>query len=360
MAEPVPGAATILVIDDDTATRRLLARQLQIMGGFQVVLAESGMAGVALAEEVAPEVILLDVDMPDMDGYETCSKLKSQFSTADIPVILVTGAHRTSKAVVRGFEAGANDFMSKPVSRVDLFARVHVVLREQALREDYRRLATQDPMTGLANRRQFFLATTQALVRLRRRGGGELVLILADLDKFKQVNDAYGHDFGDEVIVTFSRILKRCTSRTCHAGRLGGEEFALVVSQETRDEGISLANRLRETFAAVEFDADTEPKHFTASFGVASYDGQSGDLDFDLLLKQADIALYAAKKAGRNRVTAYWNLDQDEQLAVPAAQQHARSGKRAKTHRSFVGVVDRAEADTPTPQAPAQDALEQR
>ncbi|MFQ5424894.1 MAG: diguanylate cyclase domain-containing protein [Phycisphaerae bacterium] len=347
---------TILAIDDDRFIRTLLERLIQ-SAGFRCILAENGPSGVALAEEHRPNAIILDVEMPGMDGYEACEKLKSQLSTADIPVIFVTGTERTNEAVEHGFAIGANDFLAKPINRVDLFARIRVVLREQALREAFRRLATQDALTGLLNRRQFFLNATEAIIQARH--GGESVLLLADLDKFKSVNDTYGHDFGDEVLVTFSRLLKRATNRNCHAGRIGGEEFAVVLCHADRSRGLALGEQIRQTFAAVEFDAETEPKHFSASFGVAAYSGEPKDFTPDAFLKQADIALYAAKERGRNCVVPFWGLDDQAMRAVPAEKQHARSQKRTQTERAYVGVSPDPSGNPPSTTDTGEPTLRQ-
>jgi len=339
---------TILVIDDDASTRTLHQRLVQT-AGFQVLVAEDGKRGIALAEEFQPNVVLLDVSLPEVNGFEVCRHLKNQLSTAEIPVVFVTGTDANPQTIKLGFDAGADDFLQKPVNAALLIARVRVILQQQALREAYRQLATKDSLTGLINRRQLFFGITEALMR-GRKDGTSSALVLADLDKFKAINDLYGHDFGDEVLVTFSRILERHVSRHETAGRLGGEEFALVLPGAGREDGVRAANRIREVFSAIVFDAGSDAKHFTASFGVAHFDGTPRNLDADQFLKQADLALYAAKLAGRNCVKAFWELDPNRLPTIAEGKGHTRTRNRSKTDRAYVHVdVDPSKADNTAP-----------
>lgn len=329
---------TILVIDDDASTRVLHQRLVQ-SAGFQVLVAEDGKRGIALAEEFQPNVVLLDVGLPEINGFEVCRHLKDQLSTAEIPVVFVTGSDANPQTIKLCFDAGADDFLQKPVNAALLIARVRVILQQQALREAYRELATKDSLTGLTNRRQLFFAITEALMR-GRKNGTPSALVLADLDKFKLINDQFGHDFGDEVLVTFSRVLQRNVSRHETAGRLGGEEFGLIIPDASRRDGFCAANRIREVFSSVVFDAAGDPKQFTASFGVAHFDGKQQNLDADQFLKQADLALYAAKSAGRNCVKSFWELDPANLPVIAAEHSHTRTRRRAKTSRAYVQSDD--------------------
>ena len=343
---------TILVIDDDASTRALHQRLIQC-AGFQVLVAEDGKRGIALAEEFQPNIILLDIGLPNMNGYEVCRHLKNQLSTAEIPVVFITADGAGPETIKQGFDAGADDFLTKPVNAPLLVARVRVILQQQALREAYRQLATRDALTGLTNRRQVFFGITESLMR-SKRDGTPSTLIMADLDQFKSINDRWGHDFGDEVLVTFSRVLQRSTSRQDTAGRIGGEEFALVLSDTTREAGLREANRIREVFSSIVFDADGDSKQFTCSFGVAHFEGPSQTFDADQFFKQADIALYAAKTGGRNRVVAYWELDPNNLPVVAASESHTRDRKRCRTERAYLHADDAvASANGPTAPAPA-------
>lgn len=339
---------TVLVIDDDDATRKLHQRLVQC-AGFQVLVAEGGKRGIALAEEFQPNVILLDVGLPQMNGYEVCRYLKDQLSTADIPVVFVTGEGAGPETIKQGFEAGADDFLTKPVNSALLIARIRVILQQQALRDAYRQLATRDALTGLTNRRQVFLGITEALMRSRRDGTSS-TLIMADLDQFKSINDRWGHDFGDEVLVTFSRVLQRSESRNDTAGRIGGEEFALVLGDTSPEDGLREANRIREVFSSIVFDAGGDSKHFTCSFGVASFQGAPVTFDADQFFKQADVALYAAKTGGRNRVVAYWEMDVGNLPRIAPGESHTRDRKRMRSERAYLKADDGARPAEPTPQ----------
>lgn len=343
---------TILVIDDDAATRALHQRLIQ-RAGFQVLVAEDGKRGIALAEEFHPNVILLDVSLPTVNGYEVCRHLKDQLSTAEIPVVFVTAESPGPETIKLGFDAGADDFLTKPVNAPLLVARLRVILQQQALREAYRQLATRDALTGLVNRRQVFFGITEALMR-SKRDGSPSILIMADLDRFKAINDQWGHDFGDEVLVTFARVLQRSTSRQDTAGRIGGEEFAVVLAETTREAGLREANRIREVFSSIVFDADGDAKQFTASLGVAHFEGVPQTFDADQFIKQADVALYAAKTGGRNRAVAFWELDPNNLPVVAPSESHTRERKRGKSDRAYIHADDaRASGDASTCQPAA-------
>ena len=334
---------SILVIDDDPFMRALLGRLLQ-SAGFSAMVAENGPAGIALTEETRPSAILLDVNMPDMDGYAVCRHLKNQLSTADTPVVFVTGNEATPESINAAFDVGADDFLVKPVNKAHLIARVRVLLRQQSLREAYRRLATQDALTGLTNRRQIFISVTEALMKARKDGTAA-TLILADIDKFKQVNDRYGHDFGDEVIVNFARVLQRVSVSSSSIGRIGGEEFTMLVVGESSKVAAGIANQVRELFAAIVYDADGDAKQFTASFGLTTYDGKTLDMDPDKFLKQADVALYVAKSRGRNCVVNFWELEQSSLPAMPTDHSHARNRPRLKSERSTITAARALESE---------------
>ncbi len=345
---------TILVIDDDADTRALHQRLIQC-AGFQVIVADEGKRGIALAEEFQPNVILLDVGLPNMNGFEVCRHLKSQLSTADIPVVFVTGEGAAPETIKQGFEAGADDFLTKPVNSPLLIARIRVILQQQSLRDAYRQLATRDALTGLTNRRQVFFGITESLMR-SKRDGRPSILIMADLDQFKSINDRWGHDFGDEVLVTFARVLQRSASRQDTAGRIGGEEFALVMADTSRDEGLREANRIREVFSSIVFDAGGDSKQFTCSFGVAHFDGASPDFDADHFFKQADVALYAAKTGGRNRVIAYWEMDVGNLPVIAPGESHTRDRRRVRSERAFLKVDDAGNTQEKAAESPSDTA----
>ncbi|MEK6644798.1 MAG: diguanylate cyclase [Planctomycetota bacterium] len=339
----------ILVIDRDQEGCEQTLRVLQD-AGYRATWAEDGAAGINIAEKYRPNAVLLDLNLADMSGLAVCKDLKSKLLTADIPILFMTGNPRTDDIVQHCFDAGGHDLLSKPISRVELLGRLRVALQEQTLRDAYRRLAILDPLTGLANRRQFFLYLTEA-VMAAKRNRTETFLILADIDNLALVNEKYGHEFGDEVILTFARLVKRIQTNSCRAGRIGGEEFAIVLTDSTPDRAIALAERLRQTFASVAFDARSQPKHFYAGFGVARFDGADDAFNADIFMLHADIALFVAKDVGRGRVVGHWTLDPNSLPIVAPHKRHARIRDRRRTQRSFIAAPggESAEASPVTP-----------
>ncbi len=343
----------ILIIDDAPEMLQQLAGILQT-AGYRTVSAEDGKNGVALAEKYAPNAVLLDLDMPGMDGCAVCRELKSRIPTADVPVVFISGRESSDELIEQCYSAGAYDLFYKPIGKVLLLARLRVLLREEALRDAYRRLATQDFHTGLDNRRQMFLHVTDAILTARR-DETESVLLIGDIDGFSAINDRYGYDFADEVMLTFARLIKRLIAPECRVGRVAGDTIALVLKNAGKDRGVALGLRLARTLAAIAFDADSEPKHFSACFGVAAYDGDPPEFDGDLFMHHADLALYEAKMRGRGQVCAFWTLDPNALPSIVASKRHARRLTRTRTNHAYVGVIDSPaidpEAFSPSAQA---------
>ena len=326
----------ILVIDDDPAIVQLLIRWLHAEG-FRVTWAEDGLTGLSIAEKYRPDAVILDLGLPGTDGLTICREIKARLSTGDTPVLIITGKMRDDALITQVFDAGAQDVMFKPLRKGEVLARLRAALRERELREAYHQLAIRDSLTGLANRRQFFIELTAA-VMTAKRDRRDSFLLLSDIDQVAAINERWGHEFGDEVILTFSRIVKRLISPLCRAGRIGGEEFALVLYDHTPERALMLAERLRTTFASIAFDADSEPKHFFAGFGVAKFDGSNDSFTADQFMTQADVALFVAKETGRGRVAAYWQLDPESLPIVAPHKRHSKSRERKRTQRSFVSM----------------------
>ena len=338
-------APLILVIDDDPDAINLLIRQLH-SAGMQTTSAEDGMTGIAIAEKYRPHAILLDIHMPEMDGFDVCKALKSRPSTEEIPVIFITSSEPTDELLEECFEAGANDFLTKPVRSAEFLGRIRVVLREYPIRESYRRLAMYDPLTQLGNRRQFIHDIAHA-IEVSRREGTESTLFIGDIDQYQAVVKRLGHNFGDEILVTFARLLQRFISPDCKVGRISKGTIAAVLTNSTRQRVVDLCTRLRQTFAAVAFDAETSPKHFTAGFGIAAYHGDPIAFNVDDFLGQADYALSKAKELGRNRAVAFWQLPPDEIPATPRPTRHSRSSPRPQTNHAYIGVAQDKKASEP-------------
>ncbi len=292
-------ATTILVIDD--SPELLLSIGATLEATYEVLLATSGEAGLKLAEEAHPSLILLDIMMPGLDGFETCQRLQKNESTRDIPVIFLTAMNKPEDEV-RCFEMGGVDFITKPFSPVVLRARVgtHVRLKKQADTLNY--LAIRDSLTGLFNRREFddrFERECRACMRV----GKALSVMLIDIDYFKQYNDTYGHQKGDECLQAVARSISSQLQRGRDlVARYGGEEFACLLPEIDGDSLKVVAERVRAAVEALAIPHGNSQAsdYVTVSIGIASTNDCEGHRQ--TLLEQADTCLYQAKDAGRNRV----------------------------------------------------------
>jgi len=297
-----------LIVDDDPTNRLLLSKILS-KNGFRVAEADCGAACLAYIEDAIPDLILLDVRMPEMDGFEVCRRLKAVEATAEVPVIFITAEGRSDENVSAGFGAGACDYITKPFSRVDVLARIQLTLKQRAVEETYKKLASKDPLTGLDNRRRLYERLTEVLSEATRREA-LVSAVMIDLDKFKDVNDAHGHDFGDKVLKRFAELLQTHCRLEDVVCRFGGEEFLVVMPGTEGDGALILAERLREGWEQTTFEVpDGDPIHVTASFGLSVSLPSEGPVDGDDLIKRADQALYAAKEGGRNRVVRFEDLE---------------------------------------------------
>lgn len=287
----------VLAIDDSELIHKLLRIRLQ-HERIDLHFAASGDEGLRLARELKPEVILLDIQLGDMDGFEVLAKLKNDPETRGIAVIFISGFSEPVDRV-RGLDLGAVDFITKPFEVIELTARVRSTLRLQHAMRMLAVKAQIDGLTGLWNR-AYFDNRLAAEFAESVRHGKPFSLVMTDIDRFKSLNDGYGHPFGDAVLERFARILSsgRGSDVAC---RYGGEEFGILLPSTTADEASEVAERFRERLAAERW-----PRHddlrVTASFGVA--DGSSLPVGSkpSALVEAADAALYRAKEGGRNRV----------------------------------------------------------
>ncbi len=298
----------ILAIDDSIFIHRLLKARLQ-GEGVEITCIDSAQKGIDTAIATLPDVILVDLEFPEMSGFEVLQALKNCDATNQIPVIILSGSQRTDDKV-RGLELGAVDFISKPFDVPELKARIRSALRIVNLVRLLAQRASLDGLTGLGNR-AFFDKRLASELSEAVRHSQPISLVMADIDHFKSINDRFGHPFGDRVIETFSQILStgRLSDIPC---RYGGEEFAVLLPNTTADEAQTVATRARSLMEARTWSGQPGLK-VTASFGVADLEG-IGHTDRPMaLVEAADQALYAAKKGGRNRVVVAGHIE------VPAA-----------------------------------------
>jgi len=288
----------ILAIDDSQMDLFLLKKYLFEMG-FDVFLADNGQKGIDAAINEKPDIILLDVMLPDVDGFEVCKKLKNDTATTNIPVIFISGNNDPCDKA-EGINAGAVDYITKPFDPGELKARVESVLRSIILEEKIRLLANTDELTGLDNRRHFFDILERELFSGRIKGKS-LCMMMIDIDHFKRVNDTYGHLAGDRILKQMGKILKENTYPLDVVGRYGGEEFVILMPETSPSKAAKAAEKLRVLIDGHYWDIGKESISVTVSIGIASIDsGNSHDL-----IKKADEALYRAKEQGRNRVVCW-------------------------------------------------------
>ncbi|TDI87362.1 MAG: diguanylate cyclase [Caldithrix sp.] len=311
-----PKSKSILVVDDVPVNIQLLNTYLS-SEGYNVVTASDGAEAIEQVQQHAPDLILLDVMMPKMNGFDVCKFLKSQELTRFIPVIMVTALNEVEDKV-KGIDSGADDFISKPFNKLELLARVRSLLRIKYLhdelqekviqlqqaKEELRQLAITDGLTGLYNYRYFKEQLEQELNRARRHELN-VSLTMIDIDHFKHYNDTNGHPAGDKVLKTIGALLKDNIRNIDMAIRYGGEEFALVLVETNKDAAKIVAEKIRKLVekSAFKFEKRQPLKKITISSGVATFPGDAAD--FDSLVNTADQRLYLAKQAGRNTVIVH-------------------------------------------------------
>ena len=298
---------TVLVVDDDASTRLLITRWVE-KAGFEVAQAKHGLDALEQLESDPGRfaVVVLDVMMPGLDGFEVISRIKANPSTASVPVVLLTAHANDEPDAVRGIESGAAYHLEKPFSGPVLGGRIRSLWQrrqkdlelEQRL-ADAEALAMTDPLTGLSNRRAFD-EQLQRETSFSARHKQPLALLLVDLDHFKSINDLFGHPAGDAVLSYVADQLRATLRRSDQAYRIGGEEFVVLLRDTGFQQALAAAARLRQGLAASPVQLDGENRFVTFSAGVAAAD-TSNEFATARLLERADKALYRAKRGGRDR-----------------------------------------------------------
>ena len=289
------GKPHVLVVDDDPDKRMLLQVALQ-MAGYDVQTAQDGAEALAAIESYQPDLIVTDVMMPVMDGYELARRVRANVQTKFIPMIIQTAARGGAEDLRLGAEVGALGYITDPTDLDLLLGRAHTLIDFKKYLDSCEEEAFTDHLTGLPNRRRFERQLEREVERTLRHGR-PFCLLMLDVDDFKIVNDTQGHDAGDEVLRHIAKILQEGTRGIDVAARVGGEEFAVLLTETGFDRGAEVSERLR---AAIEGLAIPAIGRITASFGVAEFPGSAGT-GHELVLA-ADAAMYDAKRLGRNRV----------------------------------------------------------
>ncbi len=307
--------AKILLIEDSHSQAKEMIKTLKEMN-YDVIWADGGIKGLRMAREENPDLILLDVIMPDMDGHTVCRWLKLNDATREIPIIMLT-VKGGIEDKVEGLEVGANDYLPKPVNNRELEARIYAALRTRSLQNDLRErnkelqellekvevMAVTDPLTGLYNRRRFYEALKKEFAAAKRYHH-PLTCLMLDIDYFKRINDEYGHAMGDEVLKEIGKILSSSLREVDIPARYGGEEFVILFPHTPKDKAIVVAERIMDKIRKTRFKHGGKEVSLTVSIGIASTENIEDGSDDDLV-RYADSALYIAKEKGRNRLEVF-------------------------------------------------------
>jgi len=300
---------TILIIDDTKANINSL---INLLGDtYDILVARNGISALEIAnEEQTIDLILLDIMMPKMDGYEVCQKLKANKKTDSIPIIFLT-AKTDEESIERAYDIGGIDYVTKPFKPKELLARVKRELKLQELLSDLEQsqkelklLAATDSMTKLYNRR-YFSEVSQQVLALAIKENTELSIIMIDIDEFKNINDSYGHKVGDDVIITLASTLQEFTREEDIVCRFGGEEFLILLPHTDEKDATLIAQKIRKIVEGLSIEIlDKKKLHFTLSIGISQIDILK-DKNIEDSITRADKALYQAKHSGKNKVCVY-------------------------------------------------------
>jgi len=289
----MPEKALVLIIDDSPTNLQVLAACLK--EEHRVKVATNGEQCIKIAEsENHPDLILLDVEMPGMNGYEVCKRLKSSSKTSDIPIIFVTGL-QGDKDEEKGLALGAVDYITKPIRPAIVIARVrtHVTLKLQ--RDKLNKMAFFDQLTGLYNRHYLIDMATKKVSRALRHHY-DLWVLMIDIDHFKNINDTHGHPMGDAILKLVAEVLRLDNRSEDIAARFGGEEFVMLFDPCNAKDALMKAERIRHKIEVL------KPHDITVTISIGLAKLVDADNTFERLLKRADEALYTAKETGRNKV----------------------------------------------------------
>jgi two-component system cell cycle response regulator len=298
----------VIIADDDPTTLLVLSGIVKKMG-FDVVAVPDGAAALdAYQQETTPCLMIVDWEMPELNGIQLCQQVKDASALNPPYIILLTGRQDPTD-IAEGLEKGADDYICKPFNTPELMARIKVAKRtldiHRQLHETQRALkyqATHDELTGLMNRRAAFEALTKEAARAERMHH-MLHIAICDLDNFKDVNDTFGHFFGDQVLQRTAAIMQRIFRPYDLICRFGGEEFLIAISHEKNQEGVGLFQRLLTELSEHPFAvSDHQQMHITMSIGLCSGSGDCLSEKVSDMLLEADRCLYQAKVAGKNRV----------------------------------------------------------
>jgi diguanylate cyclase (GGDEF)-like protein len=326
---PVSEASGVVLVADPDSSNLGLLRGMLSKAGYAVRPATTAESALEWLEDEKIDLALVDAELADVPGLELCHRIKSDSRWSQTSVIFMASDLFTDEGFAAGFEAGACDFVVKPLRRSEVLARVGSRLREKRAQESFVQMSQVDPLTGLMNRRGLEIRLSQTIAAARRRRQ-PTSMIMVDLDFFKNCNDKYGHDFGDRVLREFASVLQANCREEDLLARYGGEEFCIILPETSFHEAKMLGERLRHCWETTDLDHQDQILRFTASFGVSFRQPSKAieDRASDRLIKEADMALYAAKARGKNLVVGADAILGDEEKN---GQDDSSAGREART-----------------------------
>ncbi len=311
-------ALKVLVVDDSKVVTKVLTNYLASMGITHPLLAPTGNQAIELFKSERPDIVLLDVQLPDIDGFDVSKAIRKLEGKGEWSAIIFLTSMANDADLVRGIEAGGDDYLTKPIAQVVLHAKIRAMQRLVEMQRQLvsakhkldlantklKRISTTDALTGIANRRAFDEFSALEWRRCMRKAK-PLSLVMLDIDYFKLFNDKYGHQAGDDCLKMVAAKIAHATPRaTDLCVRFGGEEFMVVLSETDLDGALCMAERVRQMIAELKIPHyATASKHVAVSCGVVSV-LPNEKLSLEAMVKSADVALYMAKRGGRDRVVA--------------------------------------------------------
>ena len=301
---------TILVVDDNSTNLNILLRLLE---DYDVIAMSNGFDALAVLKQEVVDLILLDVAMPEIDGYEVCQIIKAREEAKGIPIIFLCAQNDTI-AAEKAYDVGAIDLIRRPVKPKELLAKVAIQLQLQTLiqdlqssQEELKLLIATDPLTNLYNKK-YFIDTAEVIFQLAKREQNKLAVIMLDIDDFKKTNDCCGHKAGDQMIKKLALKLQTMMRKSDILCRFGGEEFVVLLPGSDINGALTTAEKIRQAVAKLCFSCDHKIQSgndqeitLTISAGVAQINLQQDD-KIDSIILRADLALYEAKNSGKNTV----------------------------------------------------------